>query len=167
MPAPSTATTLQDLIDRAAVFDVLLNYATGVDRRDWNLYRSIFIDEVYFDFSTWRGVKMTMPAEDWVAEVKDTLGCFDATQHNITNPVITLDGDEATVTAYIVARHHFAGEMQTVAGFYTHRLVRTDAGWKIAACTLVITWEEGDRTLFERAHAAGPRERIDVGVAGI
>lgn len=167
MPAPSPAISLQDLVDRAAVFDVVLDYATGVDRRDWALYRSIFTDAVEFDFSTWRGVKMTMPADDWVAEVKDTLACFDATQHNMTNPVITLDGDRATIVVHMIAHHYFDGEMQKLGGYYTDRLVRTEAGWKIAACQLVITWEEGDRALFERAHAAGPRPRVDVGTAGI
>lgn len=167
MPAPSPATTVQDLIDRAAVFDVVLDYATGIDRRDWPLYRSIFADEVEFDFSTWRGVKTRMSADDWVAQVKDTLAGFDATQHNMTNPVVTLNGDEATIVVYVVARHYFGGEMQTLAGFYTDRLVRTGAGWKIAACRLVITSEQGDRALFDRARAAGPRVRVDVGAQGI
>jgi len=53
--------TLEDLIDRARISDTVLAYATGVDRRDWALYRGIFEDEVVFDFETWSGE----PARSW------------------------------------------------------------------------------------------------------
>ena len=61
----------------------------------------------------------------------------------------------------------YALRVLVYVGTHRDRLVRTEAGWKIAACQLVITWEEGDRALFERARAAGPRPRVDVGTAGI
>ena len=168
MPAPSVVSTLTDLIDRAAISDTIFKYATGVDRRDWALYRSIFTDTVDFDFSTWRGVRQAMSADEWVIAARDTLACFDATQHNLTNLVITLDGDRATAVVHMVATHYFDGEVQTLGGFYTHGLVRGDDGvWRIAACRLVITWETGDRALFGRAAARGPRPRIDVGEQGM
>lgn len=167
MPAPSPAKSLADLIDRAAITDTILTYATGVDRRDWALYRSIFTDSVAFDFSTWRGIRETMRADDWVAAVRATLAPFDATQHNLTNIAVTLDGDRATALVHMVAMHVFEGEMQQLGGYYAHGLVRADTGWKIAACTLVITWELGDRALFDRAAARGPRSRIDVGGQGM
>ena len=34
--------------ERQAIVDVLSNYATGLDARDWVLWRSVFIDEVIF-----------------------------------------------------------------------------------------------------------------------
>jgi len=37
---------LQFLLDRAAISDVLIRYATGVDTRDWPLLRSCFTDEI-------------------------------------------------------------------------------------------------------------------------
>lgn len=167
MPAPTTARTLADLLDRAAISDLVLNYASGIDRRDWALYRSIFTDQVHFDFSTWRGVCETRTADDWVAEVKQTLACFDATQHNIVNHTIRLDGDQGTISAHMVAMHYFDGQMQQLGGYYTHGVVRTESGWKIASCQLVITWELGERSLFERAAARGPMSRVDVGTQGI
>lgn len=167
MPAPTTATTLQHLIDRAAISDLVLSYATGIDRRDWLLYRSIFTPRVAFDFTTWAGVKEEMAADDWVASVKATLACFDATQHTMSNHVITLDGDRATIVVHMNALHYFEGEVQQLGGYYTNGLVRTSDGWKIASCRLVITWEQGDRALFHRAAARGPRARIDIGEEGI
>jgi 3alpha(or 20beta)-hydroxysteroid dehydrogenase len=156
MPAPTPATTLQDLLDRAAISDTKLNYATGIDRRDWALYRSIFADTVEIDFSTWSGLKTSMTADDWVASVRDTLACFDATQHTMINHVISLDGDTAQLVTQMSAAHYFEGELQILAGFYTNRLRRSGQCWKITACNLVITMEHGDRGLFARAHARGP-----------
>jgi len=37
-------TNLQQLLDRATITDVVNRYATGLDRRDWPLLRSIFAD---------------------------------------------------------------------------------------------------------------------------
>lgn len=165
MPLPTPPAGLQDLLDRAAIMDIILSYATGVDRRDWALYRSIFTDRIEIDFSTWSGMKETIAADEWVAMVHNTLACFDATQHTLTNLVITLDGDRARCVAAMTARHYLVesgiGTSQLLGGFYTDDLVRTASGWRIAACNLVITWEEGDRALFERAQALGVRPRID------
>lgn len=168
MPAPSTPASLQDLIDRATVGDTILNYATGIDRRDWTLYRSIFADEVEFDFETWSGEPpSTVSADVWVASVRETLACFDATAHVITNHVIALAGDEAAIVAHMTATHYFENETQVLGGYYTDRLVRRGAGWRIVGCRLTITWEQGDRGLFERARRRGPRARIDVGTEGM
>jgi len=160
MRAPTPARNLQDLLDRAAISDLARCYASGIDRRDWALYRSIFTDRIEVDFSTWRGVREAMDADAWVASVIATLACFDATEHSIVNHVIALDGDRATLTAHMVARHVFEGEMQQLGGYYEHQLVRVGDHWKIAACRLVIQWELGDRALFERAARRGPCPRV-------
>jgi hypothetical protein len=167
MPTPSTARTLQDLIDRAAISDTIFNYATGIDRRDWALYRSVFTDQVELDFGTWGGPQTVMAADEWVRMVKQALACFDATQHNMTNHVITVEGDKATAAVHMVAHHIFDGQIQRLGGFYTNGLVRQSDGWKIEACRLTVTWVEGDRGLFERALARGPVARADVGLQGI
>lgn len=60
--------TLEHLIDRARISDTVLAYATGIDRRDWALYRSIFADQVEIDFATWTGEPAhRWNADDWVA----------------------------------------------------------------------------------------------------
>lgn len=162
-PAPSS---LQDLLDRAAIRDLKQAYAFGVDQRDWALYRSIFTDEVAFDFFDWAGIRDTIHADRWVEMVKATLAPFDATQHVFTGQFITLEGDSATCVTTMTARHQLGQEAQMMGGYYTERMVRTPQGWKITACTLTITWEEGDRALFEKAAALGARARSDIGLQG-
>ena len=148
--------TRDDLLDRASITDHVLRYATGIDRRDWPLYRSIFADQVTIDFSSWSGEPAaTMNTDDWVAGVRATLDPFDATQHVLTNFVIEVDGAEATCTCYMAAHHHLVTgdlrEMHSIGGYYVHDLRRDADGWLIHATQLNVTWEMGDRSLFEQA----------------
>jgi len=168
---PAAPRSMADLLDRAAVADLVYTYANAIDRRDWTAYRSIFADQIDIDFFTWAGIRERYAAAAWVAAVKDTLACFDSTQHTMSNLAISLGGDVATVVASMTARHNLVvdgrREFQILGGYYTDRMVRQADGWKIAGCALMITWEEGDRALFEKAHALGPRSRVDVGMQGV
>ena len=150
--------TADDLIDRAEISDVVHRYATGIDHRDWPLFRSIFTDQIMLDFSSWSGEpRHATSSAAWAAGVEKVLSSFDATQHVSSNHVITLDGDRATCVSYMMALHHLVTgdtrEMHAIGGWYTNRLVRTGEGWKIADCTLTVRWEMGDRGLFARAMA--------------
>jgi 3-phenylpropionate/cinnamic acid dioxygenase small subunit len=151
---------LQFLLDRAAISDVQLRYATGVDTRDWPLLRSCFTDEIETDFATAGRDPQRIKADDWIELVRRTVSGMEATQHMITNQVITLDGDEATCVAYVQARHHLPNEKggsdQVMYGYYTNRFVRTAEGWKIRTRKLTVTWNEGNMHIFELA-----RRRLD------
>jgi len=150
------ALTLETLIARAEISDVVNRYATGIDRRDWVLYRSIFADEVDLDFTTWSGGEpRRIRGDDWVAGVRDGLSGFDATQHLSMNHVHTIEGEDATCVSYMIALHYLVvdgdRQMQGLGGFYTNQLRRGPDGWKIHACKLTVTWEMGDRGLFQIA----------------
>ena len=148
--------TLEALIDRAEISDVVLRYATALDSRDWGRYESIFTDPLTVDFSSWSGEpEATLPVDEWVALVRSTLSGFDATHHLSSNHVISLSGDTANCVSYMVARHYLIedGEplMHSIGGHYSNGLVREADGWKIRHCALTVTWEMGDRGLFEIA----------------
>lgn len=148
--------THEDLVDRGNIVDHILDYATGIDQRQWDLYRSIFADQIMLDFSSWSGQpEAPMPADDWVAGVRATLEPFDATQHVLTNFSVELDGDRATCTCYMAAHHHLVTgelrEMHSIGGYYVHELRRSGNGWLIHRTQLTVTWEMGDRGLFELA----------------
>ncbi|MCK6563177.1 MAG: nuclear transport factor 2 family protein [Dehalococcoidia bacterium] len=147
---------LQQLVDRQAISDTVIRYATGIDMRDSVLYRSCFTDEVYFDFTSFSGGQAAvLPADLWVARVAEALWGFTATQHISTNHVITLNGDEAVCVSYMQAQHYLPNDETvstiTLGGYYTNTLVRTAEGWRISRCVLTVTWETGDRRLFELA----------------
>ena len=152
---------LRFLLDRAAISDVQLRYATGVDTRDWPLFRSCFTDEIEIESSSAVGSpSQHIKTDDWVELVRRTINGMKATQHMITNHVITLNGDEATCVAYVQARHHLPNETggsdQVMYGYYTNRFVRTAEGWKMRARKLTVLWNEGNMDIFEVA-----RRRLD------
>ena len=38
--------------DRQDVSDVLIRYASGIDGRDWTLFRTVFTDDAMIDYSS-------------------------------------------------------------------------------------------------------------------
>ncbi len=145
---------LQQLLDRAAISDVVHVYATGLDRRDWKLFRSIFTDTIEMDFRSVGLRAGTYDADDWVRDAARLFAGFAATQHTSTNHVHNVRGDEATCTSNMQAEHFLAREPDdgltdgadrwTIGGYYTNELVRTGDGWKLAMVTLTVTWQSGN-----------------------
>jgi hypothetical protein len=162
------------LEDRQAIVDVVVQYATGVDRRDWSLFAACFTDPCEIDFSKWNGrPARTMGATEWARHVRSTNGNFETTQHLSTNHVVTFDdADTATCVSNMHAQHWYSAERLrqlghqaddarwcTLGGFYTNSLVRTDAGWRIARCELTVTWVTGDPLIFDIARGLGDPDR--------
>jgi uncharacterized protein (TIGR02246 family) len=116
--------------DRADIADVLVRYATGIDRRDWDAFRSCFTDDCdadYGDIGHWRsGDEITQV----MTAAHEGLG---HTLHRITNVAVDLDGDRATARSYVDAVVLVPdGESGAHAiGFYDDALVRTETGWRI------------------------------------
>jgi 3-phenylpropionate/cinnamic acid dioxygenase small subunit len=119
------------MTDRQDISDVLIRYATGIDRRDWPLFRTVFADDCELDYGeigTWNGV-------DAVTEFMEQAHAMAGhTLHRLTNQAITLDGDKATARTYIDGLIMFADNDSGVnaVGFYDDELVRTGDGWRIA-----------------------------------
>ncbi|HET6289525.1 MAG TPA: nuclear transport factor 2 family protein [Amycolatopsis sp.] len=145
------------LHDRAEISEVQLRYATGTDFRDWELFRSCFTEEVEVDFSDGFGQPVArMNADDWVRSTAPRMESFQATQHMITNLVVTFDGaDRATCVAYVRAAHHLPNSTgdsdQTVFGYYTNRFERSSVGWRIARVKLTTLWMTGNFGVFQSA----------------
>ncbi|MFI6425582.1 nuclear transport factor 2 family protein [Promicromonospora sp. NPDC050880] len=154
-----TDKVLLRLLDRTEISDVQLRYATGTDSRDWALFRSCFADEVDVDFSAGFGQPaVRLAADDWVAMTAPRMESFTATQHMITNHVVTFDDDDhATCVAYVRASHHLPNSTgdsdQTVYGYYTNRFERTPDGWRIAGLKLTALWMTGNFGIFQTALA--------------
>lgn len=148
---------LQLLLDRAEISDVQLRYATGLDSRDWALFRSCFADEIETDFtSVFGGAPRKTTGDKWTEAARRTIVGLAATQHMITNHVITVDGDTAICVAYVQARHFLpndtGGSTQTMFGYYTNRFIRTRDGWKIRGCKLTLWWQTGNPHIFTLAN---------------
>ena len=117
--------------DRQDISELLVRYATGIDRRDWPLFRTVFTDDCQLDYGeigSWNGVDAVA---DFMEQVHALAGY---TLHRLTNQAIILDGDSATARTYIDGLI-MAGDNNSgvnAIGFYDDDIVRTPAGWRIA-----------------------------------
>lgn len=121
----------RDRQDREDIAAVVLCYATGIDRRDWALFRSVFTDDCELDYGeigAWKGAD---EVTDFMRQVHAMAG---HTMHRLTNQEITVNGDSARARTYVDALI-MAGDSSSgvnAAGFYDDEFVRTEQGWQIA-----------------------------------
>jgi hypothetical protein len=150
--------TLREMVDREAIVQTLRRYALGVDLRDWDLFRSVFTDQLEVDFSSFSGnPPYAVAADDWVAGVRRLSG-LQATQHLVVPYTITFHGpDEAECIAYVCAQHFLPNDRGDnwfwVGGYYTDTAVRTPQGWKLRKVKLTASWTAGNRQVFDLAYA--------------
>ncbi|HZR81995.1 MAG TPA: nuclear transport factor 2 family protein [Candidatus Binatia bacterium] len=116
---------------RQDVAEVLVRYATGIDRRDWALFRTCFTEDChadYGDIGVWNGVDAIT---DFMAATHAPMG---HTLHRITNQAVSPNGSGVAARSYVdVVITAVDGESGVQAiGFYDDELVPTAEGWKIA-----------------------------------
>ena len=116
--------------DRQDISDVLVRYATGIDRRDWPLFRTVFTADCQLDYGEigiWNGVDAVT---DFMEQTHAMAG---HTMHRLTNQTITVDGDKASSRTYVDAVIMFGDNQGGVnaLGFYDDEIVRTADGWRI------------------------------------
>ena len=170
---------LQLLLDRAAISDVVHAYATGLDRRDWALYRGVFADTIEMEFDSVGLRSGTYQADEWVRSAKTLFAGFSATQHTSSNHVHDIREDAATCVSNMQAEHFVAREpgdgldgpdadRWTIGGFYRNALVRMAAGWKLQRVTLNVSWSRGNpgvsRIALKRGRALLPVDPRESGL---
>ncbi|MQY28734.1 nuclear transport factor 2 family protein [Nocardia aurantia] len=116
---------------RADVTDVLIRYATSVDRRDWDLFRTCFTDDCTADYGE-IGVFHDVEGftERW-ALVHSHCG---PSVHRITNCDIVIGESGATARCYVdaVVMTPDGRTGSHAVGFFDDELVETARGWRIA-----------------------------------
>lgn len=150
-----------DLADRAAITDTVTRFGWCLDRRDWDGLKALFTDVVYTDYTAlWGGEPQEAGVDDLLATDKQgswrrTMDGLESTQHLITNILVDVDGDTASVTANVVGVHRLTNPhgspLWTVGGTYDLRLERTGDCWRIRAITQGITWVDGNQQVLFRA----------------
>ena len=118
------------MTDELQIAALLYRYARAVDTKDWELYRSVFTDDAYNDYSS-AGAAAGSRDEvaDWLSQ---GFGAIPWTMHYITNIESDITGDTALVRAMFYDPMQLPGmsEMSSCGGYYHHELVRTSDGWR-------------------------------------
>ncbi len=126
------------LCDTAAITRVLNSYCSTLDRMDLPALCALFTDDCVVEYGP----------EEWlqsrgVAALEQSLARmwrWARTSHHLSNVQVEFTGaDEAAASSYVQAWHERPdGATATVFGQYRDRLVRLEAGWRIAERRMVM-----------------------------
>ena len=142
---PSTEVDVGRLADTAAVVDVCVRNARALDKRDWELLATCFVDDVVVEFE---GVEPLHGVAAVVDVCRGALEPLDASQHLLGNHHVNVDGDSASSECYVHAQHVrdalAPADKYVAAGTYRDTLERRDGAWKITRRRLQISWTDGN-----------------------
>ena len=121
-------------------------YAQGADRRDKQLWASIFTGDGVIEAP---GIRLEGRA-NIVAALDAMARLYVATQHRVHNQVVSIDGDTAEGETYSTADHlSDEGGTRTILTWairYEDRWRRVDGAWRFSHRSLLIDWTD-TRTL--------------------
>lgn len=166
--------TVEELLAREEIGDVVKRLARGTDRLDAEQIASCYHPDGIDDHNVFRG-----PGDEFAAWVVEVLAPHAATMHFVGPPFVRLDGDVAQVDTYCVAHHisrpdDAGDQVDMVIGVrYVDRFERRDGRWLIARRVSAFDWTytvpiDGSlRWTFDDDFTVGARDRSDITYRGV
>lgn len=125
--------SLQDLSDRFEIHQLMVDYATAIDTRNFDGLDEVFTPDAYIDYRAMGGIDGRYP--EVKAWLEKAMVRFPAYNHMIGNVDIKVDGDHAR--SRIVCFNPMAVDLADGSrhvmfyGLWYHdRFVRTPSGWR-------------------------------------
>jgi hypothetical protein len=145
----SAATTLQWLVDRTQISELLFSFAAALDSKDWQAYVNNYADDGYIVLPDPQspGATFTLHKNKMLDLVPKSLGRYSATHHISTNHQISIEGDRARSRSYLQAVHVGAKPIDhwSLGGWYDCRYIRTPLdGWKFTEVRVTAVWLNGN-----------------------
>jgi hypothetical protein len=132
-------------LDRLEIIELQSIYAWGIDGRDGSAFSLAFTDDIETEYGY---VGRHRGLEFFTRWMDAFHAPFDATQHLISNHALTVDGEDVVYRSYVVANIALkgapGGDHLSGGGYYTDRVARTGAGWRIRARTVKNLWRTGN-----------------------
>ncbi len=127
------------LLDKQECIELVHTLARAIDRCDADLIAACYHPDATDDHGIIKG-----SIDEFITAVIPMLQSMQRTQHNITNILVTLHGDEARGEAYFIAQHSITDNSGPVemfaAGRYLDRFTSRGGAWKIAHRLAVYDW---------------------------
>jgi hypothetical protein len=164
--SPSASRSLEALLDKQAITELVHAYSRAVDRRDFELLSSLYATDGIDD----HGALYCGPAPGYVEWLREALQGVDATAHHVHSVTIALDGDRAQGEVYLTAYNRLRaadGSLEDlVQGLrYLDRYRRELGAWRFERRTVVCDWAEHRPAFWDLAHPLLAGKRIGVGGA--
>jgi hypothetical protein len=136
---------LRWLVDRAAISDLLVDFARALDEQDWEGYAANYAPEGTLGFDG----HIAHAGRDGLVEfVSAGLGRYAGTHHISANHAITVEDDVARSRSYLIAAHVFDAvhpeRHADGAGWYDCTMRRTPDGWRFTSVMLTVRYVSGE-----------------------
>lgn len=141
--------------DRLDIVELGSIYACAIDEREPALFDRVFTNDALVTYP--RGVGLR-GLEQYKRYVHEFHAMHDGTQHFIANHLLTPMEDHVNVRSYAILTIKMldqpGGDTFHGGAKYTDRVVRTDAGWRIAERHAESMWRGGNLDIIEAGHSA-------------
>ena len=130
--------SIQEISDRIEIQDLITNYCSVVDKKNWKGYREIFLEDASVDYSGSGGLSGSV---DEVIDYLDAslgfqkeLGFASTTQHLVGNFELTLSKDSAKVRCMLynpIMLGQGEGASAAIFGVWYTFEIKRKKSWKI------------------------------------
>lgn len=131
--------TLETLLAKQDITELIYQYMRGLDRWDKTLLNSLFTDDAWCEYGF-----INTDAKAFIDFALGALHEHKANQHMVGNILIDIEGDEAFGEVYFNAYHKIKTdkgfEDMLVAGRYVDRYVKDKGVWKFAYRSELVDW---------------------------
>ena len=135
--------TIDELLAKQEITDLVGRYMRGLDRLDRDLLRSTFHDDATTDYGFFQG-----SPDDFCDMAMNALTDHLANHHMIGQVLIDVEGDVAFGEVYFQAFHRIVTEGEErdlfISGRYVDRYEKRDGVWKFAFRSEVNDWARND-----------------------
>lgn len=152
------ALTIDQLLAKQEIADVIHRYARGIDRMDFDLVRSCYHADAYDDHGSMKG-----DVDTFVRGAEHFLPKFVATMHFMGNMLIDVEPDATVARAETYAVAYHREELADGSGRddiwgirYVDRFERRDGAWLIAHRVVAQEWRRVDPVPAGRVRGGGP-----------
>ena len=118
--------------DEREIAAVLVAYASGIDRRDWDLFRTCFTDDCVADYGRYGTWNSCAEITEWMIASHADLG---DTLHRISNIQMRATDKGAESRSYVdvlLTPQDEGGPVHRGFGYYDDQFVRSGNGWQIS-----------------------------------
>jgi hypothetical protein len=125
--------SLEEISDRFEIQQLLIDYSTAIDNRQFDDLDRVFTPDAYIDYRAMGGIDGRFPeVKAWLAQV---LPNFPAYAHMLGNFDVRIDGDTASSRTYCFNPMVLGGEENQILYcglWYQDEFIRTPDGWRMS-----------------------------------
>jgi hypothetical protein len=125
--------SLEEISDRFEIQQLLIDYSTAIDTRQFDDLDRVFTSDAYIDYRAMGGIDGRFPeVKAWLAQV---LPNFPAYAHMLGNFDVRIDGDTASSRTICFNPMVLGGEQNQILYcglWYEDEFIRTPDGWRMS-----------------------------------